>query len=58
MRYVNKLVLAASAILWSIPTASALAWNCGVPEIDGPAGLSAVAVLASVGVMAYERYKG
>ncbi len=58
MRTVNKLLLAASALLWSIPTASALSWDCGVPEIDGPAGISALAVLISAGVMAYERCKG
>lgn len=58
MRLANKIVLAASAVLWSIPTASALTWDCGVPEIDGPAGISAVAVLISMGVMAYERCKG
>jgi hypothetical protein len=57
MRFANKLLLAASAVLWSIPSAHALRWNCNVPEIDGPAGLSAVAVLLSVGVMAYERFK-
>lgn len=57
MRFATKLLLAASALLWSIPTASALQWNC-VPEIDGPAGLSAMAVLLSVGIMAYERCKG
>ncbi|MEZ5815838.1 MAG: hypothetical protein R3D44_01995 [Hyphomicrobiaceae bacterium] len=57
MRFASKLILTLSAMLWWVPTASALRWNCGVPEIDGPAGLSALAVLVSVGVMAYERYK-
>jgi hypothetical protein len=57
MRFASKTALAACAMLWSIPTASALQWNCGVPEIDGPAGISAIAVLLSIGVMAYERYK-
>lgn len=56
MRTINTILLAATASLWSIPSASALIWNC--PEIDGPAGVSAVAVLASVCVMAYERCKG
>lgn len=55
MRIVTKIVLAATVSLWSIPSASALIWSC--PEIDGPAGLSAIAVLLSVGVMAYERAK-
>jgi len=57
MRFASKFAVAAAAMLWWVPTASALQWNCGVPEIDGPAGLSALAVLLSVGVMAYERYK-
>jgi hypothetical protein len=57
MRLVNKIVLAASATLLSIPSAYALTWDCGVPEIDGPAGVSALAVLISAGVMAYERCK-
>jgi len=58
MRLAPKLLLAASALLWWVPAASALQWNCGVPEIDGPAGISALAVLLSAGVMAYERFKG
>jgi hypothetical protein len=58
MRAIGFLALLASAMVWSIPTASALQWNCAVPEIDGPAGLSAIALLVSVGVMAYERCKG
>lgn len=57
MRFFPKAMLAASTVLWSMPTASALNWNCGVPEIDGPAGVSVMAVLVSIGVMAYERYK-
>jgi hypothetical protein len=58
MRIVPRLLLASSFLLWSIPSAYALKWNCAVPEIDGPAGLSAMAVLISVGLMAYERCKG
>ena len=58
MRSISKIALAASAVFWSIPAASALTWDCGVPEIDGPAGVSALAVLASMAVMAYERCKG
>lgn len=27
------------------------------PEIDGPAGVAAVALLASAGVMAYQRFR-
>jgi hypothetical protein len=57
MRLATRFALVASAMLWWVPSASALQWNCGVPEIDGPAGISALAVLVSVGMMAYERYK-
>lgn len=57
MRFGTKLALAASVLLSSVPPAFALQWNCGVPEIDGPAGISALAVLLSVGLMAYERFK-
>lgn len=58
MRFTSKLMLSASAFLWWVPSASAMQWNCGVPEIDGPAGISAIAILLSAGVMVYERYKG
>ena len=58
MRLAPKLLLATSALLWWVPAASALRWDCGVPEIDGPAGISALAVLLSAGVIAYERLKG
>lgn len=57
MRTASKIALAAAALLSSVPSALALSWNCTVPEIDGPAGLSALAVLVSAGVMAYERCK-
>jgi hypothetical protein len=57
MRFAAKLALGTSVFLSSVPSAFALQWNCGVPEIDGPAGISAVAVLMSIGVMAYERFK-
>lgn len=29
----------------------------GAPEIDGPAGVAAVALLVSAGIIAYNRYK-
>lgn len=57
MQFVHKLGLAATILLWSIPSASALDWICHVPEIDGPAGLSALAVIASLGMVAYDRCK-
>ncbi|MEZ5854272.1 MAG: hypothetical protein R3D67_05790 [Hyphomicrobiaceae bacterium] len=57
MRLAGKLALIASMILWSVPSASALIWDCDVPEIDGPAGLSAIAVVVSLGMIAYDRLK-
>ena len=57
MRLAKTLALSATVVLWSVPAALALRWSCAVPEIDGPAGLSAMAILASVGMLAYERYK-
>jgi len=36
----------------------AQAWGpAGAPEIDGPAGIAAVAFLVSVGLIAYNRFK-
>ncbi len=29
----------------------------GAPEIDGPAGIAAIAVLVSAGLIAYNRYR-
>lgn len=56
MRLTNKLALAATMLIWSIPSAYALKWEC--PEIDASAGLSTIAILVSVGILAYERRKG
>ncbi|MBU2533545.1 MAG: VPEID-CTERM sorting domain-containing protein [Alphaproteobacteria bacterium] len=56
MRPISKLILVASMVLWSVPSALALKWVC-VPEIDASAGLSVIAILVSASVLAYERYK-
>jgi hypothetical protein len=55
MRIGLKATLALSMMLAAI-TPSAAFWECVVPEIDGPAGLSAIAALVSVGLIAYQRY--
>ncbi len=57
MGLTRKLALSATILFWSIPSASALIWDCDVPEIDGPAGISAVAVVLSLGMIAYDRWK-
>lgn len=57
MTLVQKCGLAATMLLWSVPSASAFDWICDVPEIDGPAGLSALAVIASLGMVAFDRFK-
>lgn len=57
MRKLTKtFLLAGTMAFWSIPSASALIWEC--PEIDASAGLSAIAILMSVAVLSYERFKG
>ncbi len=57
MQLVQKFGLAATILLWSVPSARAFDWICHVPEIDGPAGLSALAVIASVGMVVFDRFK-
>ena len=43
---------------WLAAAAEANAGSIGyAPEIDGPAGISALAVLVSVGLLAYNRFK-
>jgi hypothetical protein len=54
MRTLDKLAVAAMLLVAS--TAPSLAfWRCEVPEIDGPAGVSAIALLVSAGMIAYNR---
>ncbi len=54
--YIKTFVAAVS--LTSI-AGEAAAWGYRVhaPEIDGPAGVAAVALLVSAGIMAYNRYR-
>jgi hypothetical protein len=54
----GKFALTASMIVMT--TQQTLAWVVApwkVPEIDGPAGISALAALAAVGMIVYNRYK-
>lgn len=50
----TKLSLAAALLVASI-TPSFAFLICELPEIDGPAGISAVALLASAAMIAYNR---
>ena len=53
----TKVVLALCLLVSSI-TPSAAFWDCiEVPEIDGPAGVSAVAALLAVGMVTYQRLR-
>jgi hypothetical protein len=55
MRIWTKLALAASmSVIAAGPTFAAF-WDCVVPEIDGSAGISALAALASLGMIVYHR---
>jgi hypothetical protein len=51
----TKLALAVSMTVAGVGPTLAGFWSC--PEIDGPAGVSAVAALASVALIAYQRSK-
>ena len=55
MRIWTKLGLAVTTILVAATPASAGFWDCVVPEIDGSAGVSAIAALASLAIIAYQR---
>ncbi len=61
MKLVAKFGLLAAAVLMSAAPASAglFFYNAptSAPEIDGPAGIAAIAVLTSLGLMAYDRMK-
>ena len=50
-----KLALATSMTLMATGTTFAAFWDCVVPEIDGAAGISAVAALISVAMIAHQR---
>lgn len=50
----TKLGVAASLLVASSAPSFAF-WVCNVPEIDGPAGVSAIALLVSAGMIAYNR---
>jgi hypothetical protein len=53
-----KAALALSILLSWVTPSSAGFWDCIVaPEIDGPAGASAIAALISIGMIVYQRYR-
>ena len=58
MRARFKVALALSIIVSSITPSLAGFWDCIVaPEIDGSAGVSAIAALVSIGMVVYQRYR-
>lgn len=42
---------------WMFAATEAVASARGAPEIDGPAGIAACALLISVGLLAYNRFR-
>lgn len=55
MRIWMKLALAMSMSLVATAPTFAAFWTCVVPEIDGSAGISVVAAVISVAMIAYHR---
>jgi hypothetical protein len=53
----GKLSLASAMLVASVGPSFAF-WRCTAPEIDGPAGVSALALLVTAGMVAYNRAKG
>jgi hypothetical protein len=51
----TKLALALSMMVAVAGPASAAFWDCVVPEIDGAAGVSALAALVSIAMIAHQR---
>ena len=56
MQAVNKLILGATVLVASVAPSFAF-WECSAPEIDAAAGISAMALLVSTGLVAYQRSK-
>jgi hypothetical protein len=56
---VASVTLAFGMVIGAAASAFALPYNTQnpVPEIDGPAGIAALALLASVGLLAYNRIR-
>jgi hypothetical protein len=55
MRIGLKAALAISMVATATGPAVARFWDCAVPEIDGAAGISAVAAVVSLAMIAYHR---
>ena len=52
-----KAAVTSILVLASVTPSFALSWICHAPEIDASVGSSALAVLASAGLIAYNRLK-
>jgi hypothetical protein len=58
VRRVSVRVILPAFVFWLSAMAGALAQDGSrVPEIDGPAGLAAVALLVCAGLVAYNRFR-
>ena len=55
VRISSTVSLALFTILWSVTPSAAAFWDCVVPEMDGSAGISAIALLLSVGMIVFYR---
>lgn len=55
MRVGSTISLALSALACSIVPSAAAFWDCTVPEMDGSSGVSAIALLVSIGVVVYHK---
>ena len=56
MRIGIRLALAATMTVMASGPTFASFWQCGVPEIDASAGVSALAALGCLAVIAYNRF--
>ena len=53
-------VVSATLAFWAVSAAEAIAGPGGTrsaPEIDGPAGIAALVILVSAGLLAYNRFR-
>jgi hypothetical protein len=55
MRIGPTISLALSALICSVAPSAAAFWDCAVPEMDGSSGVSAIALLASIGMVVYHK---
>ena len=58
MRWMNSKAVKPALFMLMLSMSEALAQvGVGAPEIDGPAGVTAIALLVGAGIIAYNRYR-